>query len=125
VIFVTAVVQAQLSVIIMPLKIGVQKVVVPLKLKNNLANKVESARAVCFLLDERGSMIAESTKWVIGQKMAALDPQAETTFNFIVTGRQPFLTTNLTAKISFTRLMLATNIVGNVKRDINITTLTK
>jgi len=47
-------VQAQLAVTVSPVKITGQKAVVPLAMTNNLAESVESARAVCFLLDEKG-----------------------------------------------------------------------
>jgi hypothetical protein len=53
--------------------------------------------------------------------MSMLYPQQEATFNFVVTAPEPFLQTNLTAKISFTRLTLATNVVGDVRKDITIT----
>lgn len=47
-------------------KSGWSKAVVPLALKNNLFEKIESARAVVFLLDDKGKMIAQGTRWVIG-----------------------------------------------------------
>ena len=56
----------QLAVTVSPLKVVGQKVVVPLALKNGLPAKVESARAVCFLLDEQGKMLGQATRWVIG-----------------------------------------------------------
>ena len=39
-----------------------QKAVVPLGMKNNFTEKVESARAVCFLLNEQGKVVGQSTK---------------------------------------------------------------
>jgi hypothetical protein len=95
---------AQLAVTVWPVKISGSKAVVSLAMKNNLASKVESARAVCFLLDDRGKMVGESTKWVIGK--SGLEPKGETTFNFVVASPRPFTTTNLTAKVSFSRLVL-------------------
>jgi hypothetical protein len=112
---------AQLLVEVLPIQFAAQKAIVPLKFKNHLPNRVEAARAVCFLLDENGKMVAQGTHWVIGQKMSMLYPQQEATFNFVVTAPEPFLQTNLTAKISFTRLTLATNVVGDVRKDITIT----
>jgi hypothetical protein len=44
---------AQLAVTVSPLKVIGQKAIVLLALTNHLAEKVESARAVCFLLDEQ------------------------------------------------------------------------
>jgi len=58
--------QAQLAVTVSPVKASGQKAIVPLVLKNNLDEKVESARAVVFLLDEQGKMVGQSTRWVIG-----------------------------------------------------------
>ncbi len=97
---------AQLTVTVSPPKIAAQKAMVQLKMKNNLTNKVESARAVCFLLDEQGQMVGQTTKWVIGLNKTTLEPKGETTFNFVIANPSPFATTNLTAKVSFTRLVL-------------------
>jgi hypothetical protein len=58
--------QAQLAVTVSPVKVAGQKAVVPLAMKNNLAEKIESARAVCFLTDEEGKMVGQGTRWVIG-----------------------------------------------------------
>ena len=100
---------AQLAVTVSPVKIAGQKAVVTLTLTNQLAEKVEAARAVCFLLDDQGRMVGQSTRWVIGgtKEQPALEPKKATTFNFVVTSPQPFTATNLTAKISFSRVVLA------------------
>jgi hypothetical protein len=113
---------AQLAVTVMPPKITAQKAIVQLKMKNNLTNKVESARAVCFLLDDQGKMVGQSTKWVIGQNHASLEPKAETTFNFVVTSPQPFTTTNLTAKVSFSRVVLDGDKLADVTKAVSVTT---
>src|SRR2546421_7173224 len=47
-------------------KITGSKAVVKLDMKNTFNEKVESARAVVFLLDAQGKMVGQSTKWVIG-----------------------------------------------------------
>jgi hypothetical protein len=103
--------QAQLTVIVSPVKVTGQKAVVKLEMKNNFTNKIESARAVCFLLDDQGRMVGQATRWVIGGTKArpALEPKKEATFNFIITTPQAFSSTNLTAKVSFNRLLLADN----------------
>ncbi len=113
-------VQAQLAVRVSPPNIAAQKGIVQLKMKNNLTNRVESARAVCFLLDEQGEMVGQSTKWVIGQKKVALEPKGEMTFNFVITSPRPFATTNLTAKVSFTRLVLAGGKLGDPNKEVTI-----
>src|SRR5208282_2797312 len=114
--------QAQLAVTISPPKIVGQKAVVKLAMKNNLASKVESARAVCFLFDDKGKMIGQSTKWVIGgtKVRPALEPKIETTFNFVITNPQPFTTTNLTAKVSFSRVVLSDGKLADLKKDVQI-----
>jgi hypothetical protein len=115
---------AQLAVTVMPPKVIGQKAIVSLALTNNLAVKVESARAVCFLLDDQGKMVGQSTKWVVGgtKDRPALEPKAEATFNFVVTSPQPFTTTNLTAKISFSRVVLDGGKLADVQRDVSMTT---
>jgi hypothetical protein len=57
---------AQLAVKVSPVKVTGTKAVVPLAIKNEFGEKIESARAAVFLLDENGKMIGQATKWVIG-----------------------------------------------------------
>lgn len=112
--------QAQLVVTVSLPKITSQKAIVQLTMKNNLTNKVESARAVCFLLDEQGKMIGQATKWVIGQNKTVLEPKGETTFNFVIANSSPFATTNLTAKVSFSRLVLEGGKLANPSKDVTV-----
>jgi hypothetical protein len=114
--------QAQLSVTVLPVKMTGQKAVVLLAITNGLAESVESARAACFLIDEQGKMVGQSTKWVIGgmKDRPALQPKSDTTFNFVITSSRPFVTTNLTAQISFSRLVLEGQKLGNLKTDVQI-----
>jgi hypothetical protein len=111
---------AQLAVTVTPPKVTGQKAIVQLKMKNDLGDAVKSARAVCFLLDEQGKLVGHATKWVIGQNHTGLEPKAETTFNFVVTSPQPFTTTNLTAKVSFSRVVLEGNKLADVQRDVTV-----
>lgn len=111
---------SQLAVTVSPAKITGQKAVVQLKLKNDFTNAVQSARAVCFLLDDKGEMVGQSTKWVIGQNKTGLEPKGETTFNFVITSPQPFTTTNLTAKVSFSRVVLDGGRLADVAKDVRI-----
>jgi hypothetical protein len=99
---------AQLAVTVSPPKIAAQKAVVELKMHNGLAETIESAHALCFLFDNQGKLVGESAKWVIGgtKDRPALEPQKEATFNIVIISPRPFTTTNLTAKLSFTRLIL-------------------
>jgi len=116
--------QAQLAVTVSPPKITGQKAVVKLAMKNNLADKVESARAVCFLLDDQGKMVGQSTKWVIGgtKDRPALEPKNETTFNFVITSPDSsgFTTTNLTTKVSFSRVVLEGGKLADSIKDVQI-----
>jgi hypothetical protein len=66
-------------------------------------------------------MVGQSTRWVIGQNHTGLEPKAETTFNFVVTSPQPFTTTNLTAKVSFNRVVLASGKMANVQQNVTVT----
>jgi hypothetical protein len=115
-------VQAQLAVVVSPVKTTGQKAVVQLAMTNNLAAPVESARAVCFLLDEQGKMIGQSTKWVIGGTKGRpdLQPESGTTFDFVITSPQPWTTTNLAGKISFSRVVLDGGKLADVKRDVSV-----
>jgi hypothetical protein len=114
--------QAQLTVTVSPVKTTGQKAIVLLTMTNDLAESVESARAVCFLLDEQGKMAGQSTKWVVGgtKDRPALQPKSGTTFNFVITSPQPFITTNLTAQVSFSRLVLEGEKLANPKTDVQI-----
>ena len=112
-------VQAQLAVTVSPVKTTGSKAVVPLVLKNNFTNRIESARAVCFLLDDQGKMVGQSTKWVVSK--TGLEPRGETTFNFVITNPQPFTTTNLTAKVSFNRIVLNGGKLADIRQAVSIT----
>ncbi len=113
---------AQLVVAVSPAKIVGQKAVVKLAIKNGLPEKIESARAVCFLLDAQGKMVGQSTRWIIGRNRTGLEPGATNNFNFVITSPQPFTTTNLTAKVSFTRLVLADGKPADVRQKVVVTT---
>ena len=89
-------------------------------MKNNLTNTVESARAHSVLLDEQGQMVGQTTKWVIGQNKTSLEPKGETTFNFVIASPRPFVTSNLTAKVSFSRLVLEGGKLANPNENITI-----
>jgi hypothetical protein len=89
-------------------------------MKNGLAQKIESARAVCFLLDDTGKMIGQSAKWVIGQTKTGLASGATNSFNFVITSPQPFTTTNLTAKVSFIRMVLDGGKLADIRQSVNV-----
>jgi hypothetical protein len=112
---------AQLAVTVSPPKLVGQKAIVKLAMKNGLPQKIESARAVCFLIDDQGEMIGQSAKWVIGQNKTGLESGATNTFNFVITSTQSFTNTNLTAKINFDRLVLGDGKLADVRSQVIMT----
>jgi len=116
--------QAQFAVTVSPPKITGQKAVVSLAMTNNLAEPVESARAVCFLLDDQGKMVGQSAKWVIGgvKDRPALPVKTGTTYNFVITSPQSWTTTNLTAKVSFNRVVLEGEKLADATKAVIVST---
>lgn len=115
-------VSAQLVVtVLQPQFIG-QKAIVPLAITNNLSQKVESARALCFLINNQGKIVGESAKWVVGgaQNRPALEPKAGTAFNFVLNTSQPLVATNLTTRVTFSRLILDGGQAADPNKDIQI-----
>jgi hypothetical protein len=112
----------QLAVTVSPLKLGAKKVIVPLAMKNGFAERIESARAVCFLLDDHGKMVGHATQWVIGggRDKAPLAPGATNAFNFVLAAARPLTSTNLTAKVSFSRVVLEGGKVADASREVQI-----
>jgi hypothetical protein len=114
---------AQITVTVSPVKVTGQKAVVPLALKNNLSEKIESARAAVFLLDEQGKMVGQTAKWVIGgsESKSGLAAGATNAFHFVVTGDNPFTTTNLTAQVNFSRVVLEGGKLADVTKQVSVT----
>ena len=112
--------QSQLGVTVSPPKIIAQKAIVLLTLTNGLTEQVESARAVVFLLDEQGKMLGQSTRWVIGgsQDKPGLAAGATNTFNFVIASDKAFATTNLTAKVTVSRVVLEGGKLANATKDV-------
>jgi hypothetical protein len=118
---------AQLAVTVSPPRFSGNKVVVKLELKNKLSERVESARAACFLLDQQGKIVAQSARWVIGgaQNKLSLASGATNTFHFVIDSDKPFTTTNLTAKVSFSRVVLKGGKPADVTKEVNLNQTTK
>lgn len=112
--------QAQFAVTVSPPKITGNKAVVPLAMKNGFAEPIESARAVCFILDDQGKMVGQATQWVIGagRDKSPLAPGATNAFNFVVAAARPFTTTNLTAKVSFSRVVLEGGKLADASKEV-------
>ena len=119
---VASITPAALVVDVFPPKTTGSKAVVKLEMQNTFKEKIQSARAVCFLLDDQGQMVGQSTKWVIGQNKTGLDAGATNIFNFVVTSPQPFTTAKLTAKISFSRVVLDGGKLADPKTAVQIET---
>jgi len=104
---------AELAVTLSPIKTEGQKTIVSLVMRNNFAEVIESARAAVFLLDENGKLVGQASKWVIGgtshtgsEKKRGLPSGGTNSFYFVITATKPFTTTNFTAKVSFSRVVL-------------------
>ena len=115
----------QLLITVAPPKATGQKIVVELTMKNGLTNEVKSARAICLLLDEQGKIVGQSSKWVIGQNKKVIEPNAEAKFNFVITTPQPLASSNLTAKVIFSRIVLDGGKLANVQQDVTVIPATK
>jgi hypothetical protein len=111
----------QLAVTVSQPKITGQKTVVELSMINETTNAVKSARAICLLLDEQGKMIGQSTKWVIGHNKKALESKGEAKFNFVITASQHLMSSNVTAKVIFSRLILENGKMANVQQNVVVT----
>ena len=100
-----------------PKQVG-KKAVFKLTMKNTFAEKIESARAQVFLLDENGKVVGQAAHWVIGgtKEKPALSPDRETTFNFVVGTGKPF-TKN---KVSFSRVVLEGGKLADVNKEVQI-----
>ena len=117
--------QAQLAVSVSPPKVTGQKTVVLLTMQNEFTNAVQSARAACFLIDDRGQMVSQSTKWVIGENKSSLAPGATGKFNFVITSPRPITSTNLTAQLAFSRLVLDNGQQPDVRQSVVVTAAAK
>jgi hypothetical protein len=113
---------AQLVITVSSPKLTANKALVSLAMKNNFAEKIESARAEVFLLDDHGKVVGQSTKWVIGggTSKPGLAAGATNAFYFVIKSAKPFTTTNLTSKMTFTRLILEGGKVVDVNQNVEI-----
>src|SRR6266496_3599043 len=110
---------AQLVLTVSPPKVAGQKAVVPLSLSNALSEKVESARAVMFLLDGEGKVVGQATHWIIGgdANHPPLAVGGTNIYNFVVpTSGKPFVTNRLTV----THIKLANGKTANPVTDVEV-----
>ena len=100
-----------------PKQIG-RKAFIKLKMKNTFQEKVESARAQVFLVDDQGKVVGQAARWVIGGKKdkPALSSDKEATFNFVVETDKPFTK----SKVSFSRVVLEGGKFADVIKEVQI-----
>lgn len=113
---------SQLSVTVLPVKIANQKAIVPMNLTNDFTEKIESARAVVFLMDEQGRMVGQRTDWIIGglKERPALESGKGMEFNFVVTAIRPLTTTNLTTRVVVSRILTEGGKTADPNKDVKI-----
>jgi hypothetical protein len=112
---------AQFTATVSSVKEMGNKAVIPLAMKNNFAEKIESARATLFLLDDIGKVVGQSTKWVIGGSgNSGLAAGATNAFYFVIQSPTPFTTSNLTGKVTFNRVVLEGGKIVDAIRGIEI-----
>jgi hypothetical protein len=118
---------AALNVTVSAPKVIGQKADVPLGLKNDLNENVRSARAVVFLLDDQGKVVAQGTKWIIGgfPSSPGLAVGATNVFHFVVDGPKPFVSTNLTTKVTINRIVLEGGRLADVNKNVQIQKVSK
>jgi hypothetical protein len=123
----TTTAQAQLAVTVSPPQVTGDKAIVPMGLKNTFSQGITAARAAVLLLDEQGKMVGQSAKWVIGGATQpntgdkpALAAGGTNTFNFVITATKPFISTNLTAKVVFNRILLEDGKSADAAKDVQI-----
>ena len=114
--------QAQLTVDLSPPKAAGRKAVVPLAIKNGFAKTINSTRAVVFISDEQGKVVARDTRWIIGggSKLPPLAAGATNLVNFVVSANKPITTTNLIANVSLTRLVLEGGEQADIPKTVTI-----
>ena len=119
--------RAELSVKVAAPKSTGNKVLVNLEMENTFTNTVQSARAEVFLFDAQGKVIGRSSRWLIGGSLrmpvpanTPLAPQAKESFNFVVTTPKPVPSTNLTAMVTLSRVILDGGKLANPVKDVKI-----
>jgi hypothetical protein len=118
----TACMNAELAVSVSVPKVIAKRAVVALAMKNGFNETIESARAVVFLSDDQGKVVARETRWVIGggKDLPVLATGATNIFNFVVSANNRLTTTNLTANVRFTRLVLEGGRLADISREVSV-----
>lgn len=97
-------VEAELIVNVSEPKTASAKALVKLTVQNTFSEKVESARATMFLLNEQEKLVGQATQWIVGgtDEKPALASNASITYNFVIPTDKPFTKT----KLIFNRIIL-------------------
>jgi hypothetical protein len=114
--------QAQLAITVSTPQIVGQKAIVLMTMKNAFFEKIESARATIFLFDEHGKMAGQTAQWVIGggKNKPGLPAGATNVFNVVIAGSKPFASTNLTANVNVSRVILEGGKLADPQKDVKI-----
>jgi hypothetical protein len=114
---------AQLAVSVSPPKTTGSKTLVKVEMLNVFPEKVESARAACFLLDAQGKIVGQSTKWVIGgsKDRPPLEPDKKTSFHFVIETDKDVSK----AEVVFNRLVLDGGKLADIPSGVKITPATE
>jgi hypothetical protein len=110
---------AALVVQVAPPRTAGSKIIVKLNLQNTYSEKIQSVRAVVFLLNDQGKVVGQSTSWIIGgsKDKPSLESNAKTTYNFIIATDKPFTKTKLIVE----RILLANGKLANALKETQIT----
>jgi hypothetical protein len=72
-----------------------------------------------------GRTVLRPLRW-LGNQVDSLHSEYECAqVNFVITADKPFTTTNLTAKVSFTRVVLEGGKLADVGKDVSVTGVEK
>ncbi|HTI70838.1 MAG TPA: hypothetical protein VMF06_12790 [Candidatus Limnocylindria bacterium] len=118
----------ELEVAVSPIKLAGQKALVKLEMVNHLTEPVTSAKAACFICDDAGKVVAQNTRWVFGggtNANATIPVGGTNVFHFVVNATKPWTTTNLTAKVVFSRVVLQDGHLADVAKSVSVFPLRK
>ena len=103
-------ISAQLAITTSSPTLWGRKALVKLEIVNRGSVAVESAKAALFLRAPDGQVVAHGSRWVIGggdqPQASTLPPGATNRFHFVLQAPQPLATTNLSAHLILTRVVL-------------------
>ena len=110
--------RAALEVEVRKPDIYAQKTILKMELHNTFTNAIESARAVVFLMDDKGKVVAQQARWILGGERArpGLEPGSRSTFFFVIPTEKPFIGTRVTV----TRVILKGGKLANAVEEVKV-----